>query len=1206
MDDSIPQLAQGPIAAAHRRNHSFGHVVFPRITIPPAIPAPSSSSSSLSKHADPSSTTNSNAGPHSPTGRSASVPSTPALGAVSTLPATPEKESYTLSDLTSTIIRTTGQTPPPMTGSTCTIYKGKMYVFGGRPPQQLPSNSLYILDLTSLEWTLFDQNLQSTSNCILPTYRYDPSLDDRLHPLSPVKAWSNTSGTASSKKSLSTTTTSKPCARFNHSAVLVAAPPLVDAKGMLHGWGDESRAHLVIFGGRSIDADGSEVCLNDTHILDLESLQWLPTSLGNAPESPRDPRDHSNSPQTATHSPAMSGELSDEKATNLLPQNVSESPVSDDAMSASKTSSDEEQPQKHSPFQHHVPDPRHSHVASISGDRMVVIGGQGRDGESIKNISVLDLTNHVWKIGGEFPNECHRYQSTLAGLEERPMERRRRRYAESLVSERTYSMLSIESQLYPPSDDDTSSTVSRPASSLLSPLLNPRKNSWHRGEGNPFETFAMPDSASSRPKSNSTSAESDSSDTRSQQGKLSSVDPGVVKAHGRVGLGMDPEITKAMANSAGVPMTTHEAMARARQSSTSLSKVSSVTSSTGSSKSGDSTRKRSQSSQPPHPPTHSPPLARPHGRSKSVNTQGTSLHATTTKHFAKSSGSVFDLDDLATTIALKHKPQAMRKTSSNREAANSTVSIPESRLQTRRGSNQSTGSESGSFQSFTSLDETSMARKRLDSRSEKGGDPRRSLDSALETPPAANDQAGGARGSTGASSKPKNTIVAGQTLFMYSNNYPADEDEEPQRSFYRIQAARGSSSRIEDGKAPFVIKPEWTALDAVTSLPGECSETLPPTMYFPTAHIVNENFVLTGASTEDLLEPTPTEHPLDPRYPPHSQDPPPPPPPRRRHSFSVWYHHLRDHQWTQLELSKNLNQGNWNCSVTQAETRDEDHELGQSGFPVAIASFSHLVRVDLEGLEIAAPVDESSIGSAGVKLGLKMLRDGVAADLVLVSSIDGGRVRVNSGIVGQRWGYLQTLLEQREKMRKLEVEERTTKTKAARAAYGPIESMPLTAEAIASKQAYLSDELVTVMVPESMPVLVGFLQYAYTNELVTAHQHQLRTLTGLLLFAHLYDLTRLQQLVRGALVQQLCAENAKLICEIAALTHEFGLQTRALRTAMLQNRRKEERRQAEAAEAQRRLEFAMSRLDEIEEEKKRRALRMASQNILRGYHGLGE
>ena len=72
-----------------------------------------------------------------------------------------------------------------------------------------------------------------------------------------------------------------PQPRYFHSTVLVPAPPLVDTHGVLQGWGGESEAHLVVFGGRGFTSEenASEVCLSDVHILDLDTLHWVPSSL---------------------------------------------------------------------------------------------------------------------------------------------------------------------------------------------------------------------------------------------------------------------------------------------------------------------------------------------------------------------------------------------------------------------------------------------------------------------------------------------------------------------------------------------------------------------------------------------------------------------------------------------------------------------------------------------------------------------------------------------------------------------------------------------------------------------------------------------------------------------------------------------------------------------------------------------------------------
>ncbi|KAG0268190.1 hypothetical protein DFQ27_007299, partial [Actinomortierella ambigua] len=361
--------------------------------------------------------------------------------------------------------------------------------------------------------------------------------------------------------------------------------------------------------------------------------------------------------------------------------------------------------------------------------------------------------------------------------------------------------------------------------------------------------------------------------------------------------------------------------------------------------------------------------------------------------------------------------------------------------------------------------------------------------------------------------------------------------------------------------------------------------------------------------------------------------------------------------------------------------------------------FEHLVEVDLEGVDMPRGLDEESIGALGIQMGLEMLRDGVGADCVLVSKIDGGRVRVNSAIVGQRWGCFQRLMRDYERMRDLEIRHRTTRSEYAdskddadaddeedehehEGEYEDKEAPRDIAEAHQEERAeeevndsaapdgdketagasseasivheqqqqneeeesapvgehdhdeergseavvgdrdetktqestqqqrqprprqrrpaapkrnwHLSDRPIEWQVPETTPILVAFLQYCYTNTLSTAHQLKMKTLQGLLLLAHHYDLTRLRQLCIWALSKHhLTKDNAPQICETAILTQSFGLHTRALRVQLQAARSSELRQQSETNEYRKRLEFVLTRVQTIEEDRRRMAAQQA-------------
>ncbi|GJJ73025.1 hypothetical protein EMPS_05383 [Entomortierella parvispora] len=1193
---STPNRKRSP-SVAHRRNQSHGHIIFPTFA-PPAQQFP-----------DQHPTSHISAPPSNASPFPSSMPMSLASGRPKTKATTApivERESYTLSDRTSTFVQTTGEIPPPLIGSSTTIHKGRMFVFGGKQQGGGPSNELYVLDLATLVWT----RVLETTELSETTSQSSVSAAGCFHPLSPCSHQPMLTNT-STVRSIGPRNPS-PRARYDHSAVLVVAPPLVHVDGSLRGWAGENEAHLVIHGGRTVDEGGAEISLSDTHILDMETLRWIPTSFARPAETmdgtqplttqgplavPEQQQQHQQQQQqgvsaTITSTPVSVAEpsavVTPFMTTTLEPKSTSglrtlKSPLlhpSSDGhglnIPSRDTSLDPTTPTslpKNSELNANLrqpspcPIPRFGHLASLSGDQMLVIGGQKPSGEYIQDIDILDLKRQVWISGGKTAGLYSRRLSTLAASEEKPMVRRRRRYLECLAADLAPSAMSTPTT--PAAEPLSSQPTPTPTSALIDPLLNPRKNSWHRGEGHPFDIPNVPMDFRQRFKSESgVYSGLERNDNIWNQQNENTIGG---KAHGLVGLGMDPEISKAMAQSAGLSLTVEEAMARARKSSTSLPK-SPRASISGQSSSSEKSRTKSVSSS-----------QKPNGRSFSSSPV---THAVPAKFFAKSAGgNVFDLDNLATTIA---REQPKLSPGKGRGSAVKELSPISSR--------RSSGSSASS------------------------GPPRRGSESSTgpTKSPAPATKRNVSEGIPSIASVAQETVKPNpnttRSLHLPTPVYPAqyvyanrdDNDVKTKREFIKVQARAGALEQSVY-KIHLDVKSEWAALEEPASLLGSTQGLLPPKLESPVGHIIDHYFLLSGAS---ILEKDSTNLSSEPAL----ATPAVPAVTTRRRSFSVWMHHLQNHQWTQLELSKGLGSGDWNHAVIdpdgnylyvlgQRKTRypishsTDEAELGPLD-EVKPTMFTHLVKVDLEGFEISPDVDESSVGPLGVSLGLQMLRDGVAADVVLVSSADGGRVRVNSGIVGQRWGHFQALMEEHER-------NRTKTTQKEAGTTDLLLSPPLPPLSLTTKD-YLSDTPVEVAVRETTPILVGFLQYLYTNELATAHQLKLKTLQGLLLIAHLYDLTRLRQLVRRELYRQLNANNAPAVCEVAVLTHEYGLQTRALRTLLQSARLAQLRRQGEAAEAKRRLDFAVSRLEEIEEDRKRKeSMRQNSiQDLTRAAHSV--
>ncbi|KAH7045490.1 hypothetical protein BKA57DRAFT_81244 [Linnemannia elongata] len=1280
------------IAHTLRRNHSSDHIVFPKFPVPPPNPATATTfaqdHNSTSTH--PSEPQNAVLNLQS---RSSSMPST----AGNRLSTGKEKETYTLSDRTSTLLQVTGQIPPPLIGSTTVIHNKRMVLFGGRQEGGAPTNSLYVLDLDTLVWELVDhtyhQRQAAQQNDLASKTTTPSSLEERHHPLSP----DNTQRIDPIMGLTSVAyTASIPQPRYYHSAIVVTAPPLFDVHGVLAGWGEENTAQMVVFGGRCIEQDEygvHEACLNDTHILDLESLRWLSTSLNPAEnqypavaQSGLQPPQQRSVYETSLEKDKLSnfgsvdsghGSMEPSRLTAslaaLTPVDMSfqaahfsqsrrETPPLRSATPSTFTGTPSsfagtplttQQPTPQlapSPFQQHMPRPRFAHVASLNGDHMVIFGGRAQDNSPIQEISVLDLARRVWMIGGEFHAQCCQRMSALAGVEERPMARRRRRYLESFAgdehslerSSSTSDFSSPTSSLAPNSTANSTPNNSGPLPRLpsaaippISPtstsfLLNPRKNSWHRGEGHPFDLLPVNTIPRHRFKSDSRllpGLEQDDSVWGLQPGKPKDyTNANAAKSHGLVGLGMDPEISQGMAASVGLSMTAADAAARARQPSVGSSKSGQTTTSKSSKMSAQEAaaarkRSQSQSSSTPSQSTSSPSVA---GSSSRSRAKGPVTHAVSKKFFAKSNGGLLDLDDLAVTIAREAKtrppvrPKVIATTRAQRRGSSSTTSSSGS---ARRGSaatddSRRTGKTDGKSERSTMNDSRSNindsrskvnindsktnateVKKAANESKSTVNDPksekRRSLGNVLDSL----SLSGIALADTMESSEQAAATAAQKllrpSLYLFSNYM--GPGTKPRQELVKVQASKPATSTRNELNS-YDIKAEWTGSyvsDLATRILASAELAIPPQMLFPESHVVDHCVLLSGSaapssttkatgklasSSAESLGQDMHDGASSTSSSSSSES---------RSTFSVWMFHLKTHQWTQLELSKSLSSGEWKQSVLDRDEnylyligtgiKDPQQELAgvdsarQLAPTLVPTAFTHLVKVDLEGFGICPEIDEASIGTNGAKLGLVMLRDGLGADVVLVSSADGGRVRVNSAMVGQRWGYFQNL-----------IKERNSKIKNdSTYIHGPRDEDARLQE--------LTDLPTEIVVRETMPILVAFLQYVYTNELATPHQLKLKSLQGLLLMSRRYDLTRLRQLVLRALHHQLDAHNAPTICEVAVLSGEFGLQTCALRVLLQNARLAQLRQQGEAAEAKRRMDFAMSRLEEMEDERKRRA-----------------
>ncbi|KAI9468477.1 MAG: hypothetical protein EXX96DRAFT_106804 [Benjaminiella poitrasii] len=218
-------------------------------------------------------------------------------------------------------------------------------------------------------------------------------------------------------------------------------------------------------------------------------------------------------------------------------------------------------------------------------------------------------------------------------------------------------------------------------------------------------------------------------------------------------------------------------------------------------------------------------------------------------------------------------------------------------------------------------------------------------------------------------------------------------------------------------------------------------------------------------------------------------------------SFHIWALNLTNLVWTRIETGTILSHGSWNRGVLHAQrflvfgdkTRDllEDYNHRQ-------VNFGQLAVVELEAFGIYVTPAETCPAVAQ-ELGLSML-SGQLADMAFQTE-DGQTIPANSTIVRLRWPT-QPL--------------------------GDLERRLL-------------------YFPESYAVTLAFLQYLYTDHLLTAQQHQPHVVSRLLILADMHRLPRLAQLATHALHQLLTISTASLVYETAALSGRIALQIRALR-----------------------------------------------------------
>ncbi|KAI8053700.1 uncharacterized protein B0P05DRAFT_479597, partial [Gilbertella persicaria] len=264
---------------------------------------------------------------------------------------------------------------------------------------------------------------------------------------------------------------------------------------------------------------------------------------------------------------------------------------------------------------------------------------------------------------------------------------------------------------------------------------------------------------------------------------------------------------------------------------------------------------------------------------------------------------------------------------------------------------------------------------------------------------------------------------------------------------------------------------------------------LPPPLRFPSAFMCGQQFILAG---------------------PHFSN--------TGNQFQIWALDTTSFIWTKIEVGHVLARGSWLRGMLY-EDKNRFVVFGhparnmQEDYRDRAHCFEYLASVDIEIFGIYKP-PQSTFSAFGQGLGLALLKDPMMADLKIVS-IDGQHVMVNSAVLSQRWPSVQPLLK-------------------------PLLDPQSNFEGLDFDKRELS-------FPDTYVVLIAFLQFIYTDHLVTAQQHQPQILARLLFIADLFDVPRLKALATHSLHQMLNIQTATMIYESASLSNAISLQVRALR-----------------------------------------------------------
>lgn len=252
-------------------------------------------------------------------------------------------------------------------------------------------------------------------------------------------------------------------------------------------------------------------------------------------------------------------------------------------------------------------------------------------------------------------------------------------------------------------------------------------------------------------------------------------------------------------------------------------------------------------------------------------------------------------------------------------------------------------------------------------------------------------------------------------------------------------------------------------------------------------------------------------------------------------SFSIWALDLTTMTWSRIDPGSALSTGSWFRSCLWPEANKflvfgNSHGNLAADYNRRLLSWDHVACIDLEAFGIYQhPPLYMSIENQ--ELGLAALEEGVMADFDLVCE-DGRKIPCSRRTLEERWPWFK--------------QQRSLFLQSATRAMDMLPPSYDVPPPELSKEARPDPRLTprSLLLSESYPVSLAFLQYLYTQSLITPLQHAPAVLSQLLLLSSTYNLGHLQSLVKHAMHRALTYATSVGIYGVSTLCNCRSLQIR--------------------------------------------------------------